>query len=191
VFNNGAHGNRSNSSVDEIAVPLDVPSSKSLTGAELLAGIRQVWTYTDPKIRSGHISGAQRLANGNTLICAGESGLLLEVDAKGEVAWEYSNPHFGDQSPGGPPGHGGPAGGPRPNRRPPPDGRDDADGPAGQGSNPDGGLPSRPGRGGRGQGPFGPYGLFRAERYSLDYPGIVKVLEKSKSANESGAHEER
>ena len=35
------------------------------------------------------ISGAQRLPNGNTLICQGPDGLFFEVNASGEKVWEY------------------------------------------------------------------------------------------------------
>ena len=41
---------------------------------------------------SSYISGAQRLANGNTLIC--EDGRIFEVSTAGEVVWEYVNLHF-------------------------------------------------------------------------------------------------
>ena len=37
-------------------------------------------------------SSAQRLPNGNTLICATTEGYLVEVDASGNVVWEYINP---------------------------------------------------------------------------------------------------
>jgi len=37
-------------------------------------------------------SGAQRLPNGNTLICSGVWGHLFEVTTEGEVVWEYINP---------------------------------------------------------------------------------------------------
>lgn len=50
---------------------------------------------------SSNISGAQRLANGNTLICSGASGRLFEVTPVGEIAWEYINP-FVTQTPDGP-----------------------------------------------------------------------------------------
>ena len=39
------------------------------------------------------ISGAQRLPNGNTLICSGPTGHLFEVTADKQVVWEYINPH--------------------------------------------------------------------------------------------------
>jgi hypothetical protein len=37
-------------------------------------------------------SSAQRLPNGNTLICATTQGYMVEVTAAGEVVWEYINP---------------------------------------------------------------------------------------------------
>ena len=54
-----------------------------------------VWMYGS---RSGqnffsHIgSGAQRLPNGNTLICADTEGHIFEVTADGALVWEYINP---------------------------------------------------------------------------------------------------
>ncbi len=56
-----------------------------------------VWQFTDPSLFeffSPYISGAQRLANGNTLICEGIHGRIFEVTGAGEVVWEYVNPHF-------------------------------------------------------------------------------------------------
>ena len=56
-----------------------------------------VWRYTDQSIFeffSPYISGAQRLANGNTLICEGCHGRLFEVTHEGETVWEYVSPHF-------------------------------------------------------------------------------------------------
>ena len=37
-------------------------------------------------------SSAQRLPNGDTLICATTEGYMVEVDASGSVVWEYINP---------------------------------------------------------------------------------------------------
>ena len=56
---------------------------------------RVVWQYRgDPPISfySYHISGAERLPNGNTLICEGAPGRIFEVTPIGEIAWEYINP---------------------------------------------------------------------------------------------------
>ena len=43
---------------------------------------------------SPFISGAQRLPNGNTLICSGVKGRLFEVTRDGEIVWEYMSPYF-------------------------------------------------------------------------------------------------
>ena len=42
---------------------------------------------------SKFISSAQRLPNGNTLICEGNKPRLLEVTAEGEIVWEFHNPY--------------------------------------------------------------------------------------------------
>lgn len=56
-----------------------------------------VWSYQEKQVSdffSPFISNAQRLPNGNTLICEGSFGRLFEVTAEGEVVWEFVNPHF-------------------------------------------------------------------------------------------------
>jgi len=56
-----------------------------------------VWEYHDQSLFdffSPYISGAQRLPNGNTLICEGCDGRLFEVTREGEVVWEFVSPHF-------------------------------------------------------------------------------------------------
>jgi hypothetical protein len=51
-----------------------------------------VWSYTAPNFFSTNISGAQRLANGNTLITEGAPGRVFEVNAAKEIVWEFMNP---------------------------------------------------------------------------------------------------
>jgi hypothetical protein len=53
-----------------------------------------VWSYTNPRFFSTNISGAQRLANGNTLITAGAGGRMFEVTKEGAIVWEYMYPTF-------------------------------------------------------------------------------------------------
>ena len=56
-----------------------------------------VWEYADQSLFeffSPYISGAQRLKNGNTLICEGCHGRIFEVTPGHEVVWEYVSPHF-------------------------------------------------------------------------------------------------
>jgi len=43
---------------------------------------------------SPFMSSAQRLANGNTLICEGNFGRIFEVTRESRVVWEYVNPTF-------------------------------------------------------------------------------------------------
>jgi hypothetical protein len=57
-----------------------------------------VWEYhTDPPedFWTPVGSGQQRLANGNTLVCAmnwGQAGRIFEVTTAGETVWEFWNP---------------------------------------------------------------------------------------------------
>ena len=58
----------------------------------------EVWTYRgDPNwtFNSPHISGCQRLHNGNTLICEGLWGRIFEVTPQGDIVWEYISPFEG------------------------------------------------------------------------------------------------
>jgi hypothetical protein len=52
-----------------------------------------LWTYaadTPADFYAQNISGAQRLPNGNTLICNGPNAYFFEVTAAGETVWEYT-----------------------------------------------------------------------------------------------------
>jgi hypothetical protein len=54
------------------------------------------WEYTStPKenFLSRYISSAQRLPNGNTLICEGSKGRLFEVTPQKEIVWDFVNPY--------------------------------------------------------------------------------------------------
>jgi len=53
------------------------------------------WYFKSTNVMSfyaQHISGAQRLPNGNTLIMSGTTGHMFEVTADKQVVWEYQNP---------------------------------------------------------------------------------------------------
>nr|WP_321225318.1 aryl-sulfate sulfotransferase [uncultured Psychroserpens sp.] len=54
-----------------------------------------VWSYTNEDLYFGRISGADRLANGNTIIAEGDYG-FWEVTTQGEIAWKYNGlgPNF-------------------------------------------------------------------------------------------------
>jgi hypothetical protein len=54
-----------------------------------------VWKYSaDPGERfyTSRMGSAQRLPNGNTLICDGNSGRAFEVTMTGDIVWEWFNP---------------------------------------------------------------------------------------------------
>jgi hypothetical protein len=56
-----------------------------------------VWQYEkkfpiSQRFYSDRISGAQRLPNGNTLICEGNKGRIFEVTSLNEIVWEYIYP---------------------------------------------------------------------------------------------------
>ena len=53
------------------------------------------WSYTAPvptDLFSGFLSSAERLPNGNTLICSGAQAWLFEIDSVGNKVWEFFNP---------------------------------------------------------------------------------------------------
>ncbi|MBC8408701.1 MAG: aryl-sulfate sulfotransferase, partial [Rhodobacteraceae bacterium] len=94
VFNNQA-GNPSNySEVNVINPPIDANGGYSYSGGAY-APSNFHWSYQAPTTTdfyASNISGAQRLPNGNTLICDGPAGTFFEVDYNGNTVWEYINP---------------------------------------------------------------------------------------------------
>ncbi|OCF33196.1 PQQ enzyme repeat protein [Kwoniella heveanensis CBS 569] len=56
-----------------------------------------VWEwYATPRetFYTPFMGSAQRLPNGNTLLCESAFGRLIEINTKNEQCWEYVNPHF-------------------------------------------------------------------------------------------------
>ena len=87
------------SSVDEILPPVDEKGNYRLDAGRSYGPAKPLWTYAAPNptdFFAEAISGAQRLPNGNTLICDGTSGVLFEVTPKGETVWEYVCPVAGE-----------------------------------------------------------------------------------------------
>jgi len=93
IFNNGT-GLRDHSSVDEIVLPIvDGKGNYPMTNG-VWGPAAATWSYTAPTksdFSSLFVSGAQRLPNGNTLICSGWTGGIFEVTAAGQTVWEYQN----------------------------------------------------------------------------------------------------
>jgi hypothetical protein len=96
VFNNGEGRPEGNySSVDELEVPVTQEGNYVRSQGQAYGPDNLEWTYfADPvdAFYSSYISGSQRLANGNTLICSGANGRLFEVTENGTLVWEYINP---------------------------------------------------------------------------------------------------
>jgi hypothetical protein len=59
-----------------------------------------VWSYGGPKKNffSALQGSAQRLPNGNTLICESDKGHVFEIDSSGNIVWEFWNPEMKENS---------------------------------------------------------------------------------------------
>jgi hypothetical protein len=95
VFNNGM--NRPDgqySTIDEIIPPVSSNGSYPLEPGSSYGPEDQIWTYVaspPTSLFSSYLSGAERLASGDTLICDGEAGRFFEVTPAGATIWEYIN----------------------------------------------------------------------------------------------------
>ena len=100
VFNNNVPGpGGPHSAVDEFAPPTNLDGSYAVPENGAFGPAEPVWKYEAPdrkSFHSGFISGARRLAGGNTLICSGADGRIFEVTKEGKIVWEYWDPFSGD-----------------------------------------------------------------------------------------------
>jgi hypothetical protein len=100
IFNNSSGGRGAKfSSVDEIAPPLLASGRYALAAGAAYGPRAPAWRYLAKPRESffaEFISGAQRTRAGNTLVCSGPQGRLFEVNAAGEIVWEYWNPYSGN-----------------------------------------------------------------------------------------------
>lgn len=82
VYVNGSNTGQS------VVYELDMPNDFELTpNSNNEPNI--VWSFTDPALFHGRVSGAVRLKNGNTLIAEGDYG-FWEVTNNGSIAWKYN-----------------------------------------------------------------------------------------------------
>jgi hypothetical protein len=99
VFNNGLNrpGERY-STVEELTPPSDSAGRYPRPApGEPHGPAAPGWVYAaTPRTSfySAYISGAQRLPNGNTLVCEGGNGRIFEVSADSQLAWAYKNPVY-------------------------------------------------------------------------------------------------
>ena len=96
IFNNGVNRPNGNwSSVDLIEAPIDSEGQYILEDNSAYGPVTAAWSYTatlPAAFYSVNISGAQRMSNGNTVICEGNKGRIFEVKLDGTIVWEYVNP---------------------------------------------------------------------------------------------------
>jgi PKD repeat protein len=93
-FNNGL-GRGDYSTVDEFVPAADASGNYVITAGSAFGPKELTWTYRGSAANpmySENISGANRLPNGNTIVCSGTVGLFLEVTSGGEIVWKYICP---------------------------------------------------------------------------------------------------
>ena len=100
AFNNGlGRPDGAYSSIIEIAPPIDNVGNYAITTGSPFDPNSLTWSYIADEptdMYSSKFSGAHRLPNGNTLICNGVGGELIEVTSAGEIVWKYINPESTD-----------------------------------------------------------------------------------------------
>lgn len=95
LFNNRVGA--SFSAVDVFTPPMDESGNYVLEPGEPFGPLTYDRRYTAPvpeDLFSSGLSGADKLPNGNLLICSGRQGWIFEVDPSGTVVWEYLIPLF-------------------------------------------------------------------------------------------------
>ena len=93
IFNNG--NSIRYSTLDIISPPTVSPGFYSYNAVDGYGPASSDWSYQAPNpsdFFSSILSSGQRLPNGNTLICDGDSGYFFEIDASDNIVWEYINP---------------------------------------------------------------------------------------------------
>lgn len=87
------------SAVYELVPPVDADGNYASDEKGRYGPEGPVWKYIAPDTLSFYgsfISGAHRMANGNTFINEGPKGRFFEVTPQGETVWEYYNPYRGN-----------------------------------------------------------------------------------------------
>ena len=86
VFNNQFRSTQS--AVFELVLPLDPSGNFLLTPGAAYGPAAPLWSYTTPGLYSFVMSSAQRMPNGNTLICSADQEWVFEVEPSGQKVWE-------------------------------------------------------------------------------------------------------
>lgn len=97
VFSNRTPGpKKTYSKVYEFVPPVDAEGRYALPAKGPFGPAEPVWTYSSPDLDATYISGAQRLADGNTFVTSGPQGRFFEITPGGEIVWEYWSPFRGE-----------------------------------------------------------------------------------------------
>ncbi len=99
VFNNGTSEPRTGfSSVEQFKLPVDEQGRYRMDASGAFEAPQIVWSYSrGEEMFSFRISGAERLANGNTLICSGDQPWILEISPDNKVIWETKERYGGGE----------------------------------------------------------------------------------------------
>ncbi|MCD2260499.1 aryl-sulfate sulfotransferase [Psychroserpens luteolus] len=100
LFNNGNGREPNFSEVLIIDPPVSNTGDYSYTPGTAYGPLTADYTYSDlpadpmedSDFYSAITSSAQRLPNGNTMICEGRTGEFFEIDPSDNIVWEYQNP---------------------------------------------------------------------------------------------------
>ena len=96
IYNNGfARPGGVFSSIEIINPQMDNDGNYIIEDGEPYGPDNVFWTYSANPMNSFYsknISGANRLPNGNTLICEGNEGRIFEINNAGDIVWQYINP---------------------------------------------------------------------------------------------------
>ena len=96
IFNNGLQRPGGNySTVETLTPPIDANGDYAITDGQAYLPSVADWIYAaspTSSFYSMNISGAQRLENGNTIVCSGASGNFFEIDPSNTIVWKYVSP---------------------------------------------------------------------------------------------------
>ncbi|WP_299886508.1 aryl-sulfate sulfotransferase [uncultured Lacinutrix sp.] len=93
LFNNGAGRTPEFSEVFVLNPPIDSNGNYNYTSLTSYLPNAPDYIYTNSdNFYSAILSSAQRLPNGNTLICEGRTGEIIEINANNDILWKYIVP---------------------------------------------------------------------------------------------------
>lgn len=96
VFDNDFHSlvPRQNSRILEVCPKIRNPTIEKMYLTDGALSNATVWSYQSTSMGlffSSTLASCQRLPNANNLICEGNWGRIFEINAKGELVWEFVN----------------------------------------------------------------------------------------------------